>query len=93
MGQAVVLSDDTYLGQNHPNPFFDRTTISYVLPENIQSARIEFHDVTGRIIKTVEIEGRGEGEIIIYADYLSRGVYTYHMIVDGMAGEMKKMLH
>jgi hypothetical protein len=93
MSQSIVLSDAIYLGQNHPNPFVDRTTISYTLPENVQSARIEFHDITGRIIKTMEIENRGDGDILIYADYLSRGVYTYHIIADGVAGEMKKMMH
>ena len=93
MEQSIVLSDAIYLGQNHPNPFADQTTISYSIPENAQSARIEIRDVTGWIIQSVEIEGRGEGELIIHADRLRSGVYTYTIIVDGVVGEMKKMLH
>lgn len=93
LGQTVELSDQISLGQNAPNPFSDQTTISYFLPEQLQSARMEFRDLTGRVIKSVELTGRGEGQVTVYSHQLSKGAYTYSIVVDGIVQDVKTMLH
>ncbi len=84
--KAIVLN------QNHPNPFKEQTTISFLIPDNIASAKIIFIDNLGNILKQVEINDRGFGELIVYAHDLSAGHYTYYLIADGKTIESKKMV-
>lgn len=80
------------LNQNVPNPFAEQTTISYFLPDNISRAQILFFEQSGKIIKTVDITEKGKGQLNVFANDLSSGVYTYSLIVDGQAMETKKMI-
>lgn len=84
--QAIVLN------QNVPNPFKEKTTISFSIPENVGNARIVFISNSGAIIKQVEIHERGNGELVVYANNLSAGLYTYYLVADGKTIESKKML-
>jgi hypothetical protein len=47
------MEEDTPLMQNHPNPFYDRTTISYQLKRE-ESLRITISDLMGRQIRVLE---------------------------------------
>ncbi|MDD4216773.1 MAG: hypothetical protein PHZ24_05510 [Bacteroidales bacterium] len=80
------------LNQNHPNPFKEQTTISFLIPDNIASAKIIFIDNLGNILKQVKINDRGFGELIVYAHDLSAGHYTYYLVADGKTIESKKMV-
>ena len=88
-----LLNDQTIvLDQNVPNPFADRTIITYKIPETASSAKIEFTSVEGRMIKSVEVTGRGKGELTVYGNDLSNGIYTYTLIIDGKAVDKKRMI-
>jgi hypothetical protein len=80
------------LEQNVPNPFAEQTTISYHLPETVTRAQIVFFDLSGQIIKSVEISEKGTGQLNVFASDLSSGIYTYSLIADGVAIETKKMV-
>ena len=80
-----------YLGQNQPNPFNERTSISYYIPNSVNNARIEIYNMHGELMKSELIE-RGQGMINIYGENLSQGMYTYSLIADGELIETKKML-
>lgn len=90
----VVLSDQSniILNQNVPNPFAERTTIGYTIPETIKEAEIVFYGAEGRIINSVVIEERGEGRLNVYADDLSTGIYMYTLIADGQVVATKRMM-
>jgi hypothetical protein len=88
----VVLRNTVILNQNSPNPFAEQTTITYVIPEDAGFAQIIFYSSNGRILKTVDIEEKGEGQLNVYASDLSNGLYTYSLIVDGKLIDTKKML-
>jgi hypothetical protein len=92
--QEVTLENtkSIVLNQNVPNPFKEQTTISFLIPDNIASAKIVFIDNLGNILKQVEINDRGYGELIVYAHDLSAGHYTYYLIADGNTIESKKMV-
>ena len=92
--QEVTLENTKaiVLNQNHPNPFKEQTTISFLIPDNIASAKIIFIDNLGNVLKQVEINDRGFGELIVYAHDLSAGHYTYYLIADGKTIESKKMV-
>jgi hypothetical protein len=91
--QSVTLSDQKaiVLNQNMPNPFKEQTTITFQIPENVQSAVIVFVDNNGNILRQVEIEERGIGELIVYAQDLSSGIYTYYLMADDEMIDSKKM--
>ncbi len=92
--QEVTLENtkSIVLNQNVPNPFKEQTTISFQIPDNITSAKIVFIDNLGNILKQVEINDRGYGELIVYAHDLSAGHYTYYLVADGNTIESKRMV-
>ena len=44
------------------------------------------------MIQLVEINERGKGELIVYANNLSSGIYTYFLVADGKTIDSKKMI-
>lgn len=83
---AVVLN------QNVPNPFAEKTTIRYQVPRDARVAQIHFLNNQGASIKVVELTERGQGELLVYAEDLSSGIYTYTLVVDGKVIDTKKMI-
>lgn len=92
--QYVELASENViiLNQNDPNPFAEETDITYYLPDNVNEAKIMFYDNTGKIIKAVELIGKGNGTLHVYASNLSSGIYTYALIADGKVIDTKKMM-
>jgi hypothetical protein len=92
--QNVELSDNdgSELGQNIPNPFDHFTSIPFSIPATAQKASIRFHAVTGKLVRTIEITGRGKGQLKVDAGELSAGVYTYTLVVDNQVIDTKKMI-
>lgn len=90
----IELSDknNIILNQNVPNPFAEKTVISYSIPESVGKAQIHFYDGKGTLINTVDIVERGSGEINVYANDLSSGVYTYSLVADGQIVSTKRMV-
>jgi len=88
---GLFLSDAS-LGQNTPNPFTGSTNINYSLPQNFGRAKLMVTDISGRIIKTVMINGTGRGNLNIDASGLSSGVYNYTLYVDEKMISSKQMV-
>jgi hypothetical protein len=84
--------DIIVLNQNVPNPFAEQTTITYNVPENYGYTQMVFTTVEGRILKTVDITKKGRGQINVYSNDLSSGMYMYSLIVDGKTIDTKKMV-
>lgn len=80
------------LNQNVLNPFAERTVITYLIPESVGKAQIHLYDGLGKLINTVEISDRGAGQINVYANDLSTGVYTYSLVSDGQIVSTKRMV-
>ncbi|MBL0342140.1 MAG: hypothetical protein IPP71_15215 [Bacteroidetes bacterium] len=53
---SVALSNKEIivLNQNSPNPFRDKTEITYTLPESVQEAVIMFYDHSGKVIQNLK---------------------------------------
>jgi hypothetical protein len=90
----VELSDKDVivLNQNVPNPFAEQTTITYHIPEKAGFAQIIFNDMKGQIIKVVDVKTKGKGQLNVFANDLSSGLYTYSLYVDGKLIDTKKMV-
>lgn len=91
---SIDLSDKDIivLNQNVPNPFAEQTTITYNVPEKYSFAQIIFSTTDGRIIKTVDITKKGRGQLTVFANDLSNGMYAYSLVVDGKIVDTKKMV-
>ena len=89
---TLTNSENVVLNQNIPNPFAEQTTITYFLPDNVQKAQLLFYDAQGKLIKAVELTGHGDGQINVFADDLSNGIYTYALVTDGQVVDSKKMM-
>ena len=79
------------LGQNSPNPYNEGTVISYSVADNASSAKMNFYNLTGQLIKSVSLQN-GAGKVNVSADELPSGTYTYSLEVDGVLISNKKMV-
>lgn len=93
-GQTVELStrNVVVLDQNVPNPFAESTVISYNISTDFVKAQIIFSSSEGRVIKAIDITGKGAGTLNVFANDLTSGVYTYSLVVDGKVIDTKKMV-
>lgn len=85
-------SESITLNQNVPNPLRERTEITYDIPQAFSNASILFHDANGRMINEYIISKNGKGSLIVYANDLTNGVYTYTLVVDGNLMDTKRMV-
>jgi hypothetical protein len=91
--QVVLQNMDVVLEQNEPNPFADRTTITYTLPETVTEGQVIFTDINGRVIKTVQLEEKGDATLTVFTSNLSKGIYNYSIVADGKVIDTKRMVH
>lgn len=68
------------LSRNYPNPFADRTTFEYTLPET-QPVRVRVYDLIGRVVATLvdAVQPAGTYRVTFHADGLSSGIYIYRL--------------
>lgn len=85
-GENIVLN------QNVPNPFAESTVITYSIPESVQKAQLHFYNMSGQLIKTVDITSRGAGRMNVFGSDLSTGTYTYTLVADGQIVDTKRMV-
>lgn len=78
--------------QNAPNPFSETTSISYLISQQVQQAELKIVDAAGRVLKSIEIDDRGEGVVRLQAHTLSAGAYTYSLVLDGQVIETRQMV-
>ena len=49
----------------------------------IKNVKIIFTDSKGNTMKEVDVKEKGQGQMNVYAQDLSSGIYTYTLIADG----------
>ncbi|MFL5752466.1 MAG: tail fiber domain-containing protein [Bacteroidia bacterium] len=93
-GIDVQLSDKNAVVLNNavPNPFAEQTVIGYNIPENAGFAQIIFYNNLGQLIKAVDIKTKGRGQLNVFANDLTNGVYSYSLIIDGKLIDTKKLI-
>lgn len=85
-------SEKIILGQNSPNPFSEKTTISFYLPES-EKVTFEFFNSNIEIVQKIEdaLYPSGKNEIVFNAGNLPSGIYFYRIKV-GKFVDVKKMI-
>ena len=79
------------LTQNKPNPFSERTTIRFTLPENAHNAFIYVFDMTGKMQKQIPVDSSMQS-ITINGYELSAGMYICSLVVNGKEMDTKRMI-
>jgi len=92
--QSIGLSDRSamVLDQNVPNPFAESTMIRYQIPESVVKAQLHFYDAAGKLVNSMDVNGRGAGQVSVFAQDLSSGTYTYALVADGQIIDTKRMI-
>ena len=87
-----LLPTEFYLGQNHPNPFTEKTIIKYCVPEEIK-INLEVFDRKEEKIKTLvdEVKEPGTYQVEFNPNGFDEGVYLY-ILTAGSVVITKKML-
>jgi hypothetical protein len=88
--KSTVEEKESFLYQNQPNPFSDKTTIKVWLNGDASNAAVRISSMQGEIVKVVPISGKGD--VTIDIDSLSAGSYFYTLIVNGKIIDSKKMV-
>jgi len=77
---AVSLTNAT-LDQNLPNPASGKTTIPFNLPSTYTRAQIRVSDSEGKLLKAVDVSGKGPGKLDLDLNNLAAGTYYYSLYV------------
>jgi hypothetical protein len=80
------------LYQNNPNPFSVQTTVKFEIPETVQSAQLHICNMNGTLLKTISVNQRNNGSVIINANEFVAGMYLYSLVCDGKIVDIKQML-
>lgn len=83
---------DAKLYQNNPNPFSAETTIGFKIPTEIHSAQLHICNMVGTLIKTIPINQRGQGQVSLFGNELTAGMYLYSLVCNGQIIDTKNML-
>jgi hypothetical protein len=88
-----IVPTEFELAQNYPNPFRERTTIKYCVPEKMK-IRLEVFDSKGNKIKTLvdEIKNAGTYKVELNLNELEEGEYLYKLESQDYFGTKKMTL-
>ncbi|MEM9686688.1 MAG: tail fiber domain-containing protein, partial [Bacteroidota bacterium] len=70
------------LHQNTPNPFNRSTTITAIVPRNVQQAKIVIYNLNGLELERYDINRRGNVSVEISAARFPSGTYLYALLAD-----------
>ena len=91
VSDATVIPAAATLAQNTPNPFSERTTIRFTLPENAQQAYIYVFDMSGKMYKQIPVNSSMQS-VTIEGYELSAGMYIYSLVIGGKEVQTRRMI-
>jgi hypothetical protein len=80
------------LRQNRPNPFGEKTTIEYALPEAAKQATLFIYNLQGEQLKRFDIADKRSKSLELNGNTLPAGLYLYSLLVDGKVVDTKQMV-
>ncbi len=90
-GTSIDNNNGIILEQNIPNPFTDKTTIKYQLPQGTSKASLMVFDLNGRIVKEFVLT-ENKSELTIDATQIGKGLFIYSLLQNGQELMTKKMI-
>jgi len=91
VSDATAIPSAATLAQNTPNPFSERTTIRFTLPENAQNAFIYIFDMSGKMYKQIPVDSSMQS-VTIEGYELNAGMYIYSLVIGGKEIQTRRMI-
>ena len=91
VSDATAIPLAATLTQNTPNPFSERTTIRFTLPENAQNAFIYIFDMSGKMYKQIPVDSSMQS-VTIEGYELNAGMYIYSLVIGGKEIQTRRMI-
>ena len=92
---TAAVSRSMYAGatlrQNTPNPFTERTTIGFTLPDDARNAYVYIFDMQGKMQKQLPVDPPMQS-VAINGYELQPGLYLYSLVIDGQEIDTKRMI-
>ena len=89
---TLSLEELCTLSQNDPNPFTTSTTIKMDIPSSVRNASLRIFNMTGKQVRSIQIEERGAVSISLSSEGLTSGMYIYTLIADGNVISSRRMI-
>lgn len=86
------INGEPSISQNSPNPCNASTEVSCTIPDNTSNAAIYIYDLTGKVLDTIQIDGRGNTTNTIETSGLAPAMYLYSLVCDGKVIDTKRMI-
>ncbi len=84
-------SADTGLS-NYPNPFVQKTTITFPVASPGQQAQLQVYTVGGELVRSIDVSTNQDGRYELNRDGLGNGIYLYRLYQDGRLKASKRLL-
>jgi hypothetical protein len=91
ISDATAIPATASLAQNVPNPFTERTTIRFTLPDDAKNACICIFDMSGKMLKQIPVDATMQS-ITIEGYELQAGMYIYSLLIDGKEIKTRRMI-
>lgn len=66
--------------------------IEYTLPDAVKSAKLFIYSISGKLIESRIIDGRGAGKLSVDTSKLNKGIYIYTVMADGQSVISRQMI-
>ncbi len=86
------LEDNLYSGQEACVSVDGRCEIAYSLPETAQEAMLYIYSISGKMVGSYTLEGRGNGKLVVDTSRFGKGSYIYTLIADGRSVASHQMI-
>ncbi len=89
--ETMIYTDVNSVSQAFPNPASATAKLNYTLRNNAGKARLEFYNMLGAKVKTLELQEK-MASMEIQLSNLESGVYFYSLVVDEKTVDTKKLV-
>ena len=66
--------------------------VNLSIPDKAQKIQLNIYDLSGKLVRTTDVNGSGDVRLSTYTKGLPAGTYAYSLIVDGKKKKARKMI-
>ena len=90
-----ILQSKNFKLKNYPNPFSEKTTLMFELPENCKTPVLNICNIHGKVIRQYNITGKKSQQWDgrdSNGNLVPNGIYLYNINYDNISSQFKKVL-
>ncbi|GAB2588390.1 hypothetical protein GCM10027190_41630 [Spirosoma areae] len=90
--RAAEARPASLLLANYPNPFGQKTTITFQLPAQARHCLLQIHNLQGELVRSIDVSANREGSYQFSREDLPAGVYVYSLVADGARKASRRLI-